>query len=77
MIGTHEQKLLELVSQRFKTDASGLGLDEDIFERFGIDSLQALDLLSSVELEFGVTIPDSRLKEIKTLRNLVAVATRC
>jgi acyl carrier protein len=51
-------------------------MDEDIFECLGLDSLQALDFLSKLEGEFGVTIPDSRLKDIRTFRSLVEI-TAC
>lgn len=70
---TRQQRVLDLVSRTFKTDAASFGLDEDMFECLGLDSLRALDFLSVLEVEFGITIPDNRLKDIKTFRNLVDV----
>lgn len=75
MAVAYQQKVFELVSSRFHVDASSFGLDEDIFERLGLDSLQALDFLSTLESEFGITIPDSRLKDIHTFRNLVDIVS--
>ncbi|HEX5037335.1 MAG TPA: acyl carrier protein [bacterium] len=74
-MSTRQQKVLDLVSRTFKTDAAAFGLDEDMFERLGLDSLRALDFLSVLEVEFGITIPDNRLKDIKTFRNLVDVVS--
>jgi len=71
-----ENRLLHLISKKFKSDFHSLSFTEDIFEKLGINSLQALDLLSEVEMEFDVTIQDSELNRIKTFQNLLDIIRR-
>ena len=47
--------------------------DDDLFEVLGIDSLQALDLLTDLEEAFDVEIPDYELQGVNTLAGLAAV----
>lgn len=39
---------------------------------YGIDSLDALNVLFSVEETFGITIPDDRARSIRTMNDMVA-----
>ncbi|MCB9506953.1 MAG: acyl carrier protein [Myxococcales bacterium] len=67
-----EQRLIELAAATFSVSATGLTADADMFEALGIDSLKALELLSEVELEFDVQIPDYELRGVTTFRALAA-----
>jgi Acyl carrier protein len=69
-------QLVQVVASRFKLDPEKLAASDDLFERLGIDSLQALDLLGELELEFGVEIPDYILKEASTLGGLAEAIER-
>ena len=71
-----ENRLLELISKKFNSDFHSLNFTEDLFEKLGINSLQALDLLSELEIEFDVTIQDSELNRIKTFQNLLDIIRR-
>lgn len=65
-----EQRLIALAAATFSVAADGLTADADMFEALGIDSLKALELLSEVELEFDVQIPDYELRGVTTFRAL-------
>lgn len=39
---------------------------------YGIDSLDALNVLFSVEETFGISIPDERARSIRTMKDMVA-----
>ena len=49
--------LLTLAKKRFGASAAALQPEQDFFAVLGIDSLQALDLLTDVEEAFNVEIP--------------------
>ncbi len=68
--------LSRLASRRFGTKAAGLGPRDDLFEVLGIDSLQALDLLTDLEEEFGIEIPDYEVQGVHTLAGLAEVIGR-
>lgn len=44
---------------------------ESSFEDLGLDSLDAVELISDLEEEFSVTIPNIELQNIKTIRQAV------
>ena len=69
-------RLLRLAAQRYGKDETSLQLDQDFFEVLGIDSLQALDLLTELEDRFGVEIPDYELQDVRTFSGLVSVIER-
>lgn len=59
-------RLTQLCAKRYSVDASKIEADADIFETLGIDSFQAAELMSELEMEFDVEIPDYELQDIKT-----------
>lgn len=66
-------KLLALAAKRFSQDTSELGHDDDFFERLGIDSYQAMELLTEVEDEWGIEVPDYEIQDVRTFGGLAAV----
>lgn len=44
---------------------------ESSFEDLGLDSLDAVELISDLEEEFSVTIPNIELQNIKTIKQAV------
>ena len=66
-------KLMELAGKRFNVSASTLKPEDDFFEKLGINSLQALNLLSDLEQAFDVEIPDYELQGVKTFSSLATL----
>jgi acyl carrier protein len=62
--------LIRLAAKRFGADEAKLQPDDDLFERLGIDSFQAVELISDVEDEFDVELPDYELQGVKTFAAL-------
>jgi acyl carrier protein len=59
-----------LAARRFRLDALNIQPHHDIFEALGIDSVQVLELLSELELTFGIEIPDYELRDVRTFAEL-------
>jgi acyl carrier protein len=66
-------RLQQLAAARFGPEAAQLAEQADLFEALGIDSLQALDLLTDLEEAFGIEIPDYELQGVNTLAGLADV----
>src|SRR5579863_3690931 len=64
--------ILELASAHFKVPREKLTPDDDFFKTLGIDSLQALDLLTKLENHFRVELPDYELQGVTDFRTLAA-----
>jgi acyl carrier protein len=70
------EQLKQLAVTRFGPAAEALGPDDDLFDTLGIDSLQALDLLTDLEDAFDVEIPDYEIQGVTTLGGLAQVIGR-
>ncbi len=64
------QKLMDLAAKKFKVERSSLTSGDDFFEKLQINSIQALSLLTDLEREFKIEIPDYELQDIKTFDQL-------
>lgn len=62
--------LIKLAAKRFGADASQLRPEDDLFERLGIDSFQAVELISDLEDTFDIELPDYELQGVKTFEAL-------
>ena len=63
-------EILELASMHFRVPREQLGPDDDFFRKLGINSLQALDLLTRIEQHFHVELPDYELQGVTDFRTL-------
>lgn len=69
-------RVIALAAARFARTASGLAPDDDVFESLGIDSVQVLELLSELENELEIELPDYELRNVKTFAQLAAAIDR-
>ncbi len=63
-------QILDLAASHFKVPRDKLSADEDFFKTLGIDSLQALDLLTRLEHHFRIELPDYELQGVSDFRTL-------
>jgi acyl carrier protein len=73
IMAIHKQTLdevLDLASAHFKVPRERLTPDDDFFKTLGIDSLQALDLLTRLENHFRIELPDYELQGVSDFRTL-------
>ena len=63
-------EILTLAAAHFKVPREKLTPDDDFFKTLGIDSLQALDLLTRLENHFRVELPDYELQGVTDFRTL-------
>ena len=65
-------EVLTLAAAQFKVPREKLAPDDDFFKTLGIDSLQALDLLTRLEHHFNVELPDYELQGVSDFRTLAS-----
>lgn len=63
-------EILQLASQHFKVPREQLRPDDDFFKKLGINSLQALELLTRIEQHFHIELPDYELQGVTDFRTL-------
>jgi acyl carrier protein len=62
--------ILTLAATHFKVPREKLTPDDDFFQKLGIDSLQALELLTRLENHFNVELPDYEVQGVSDFRTL-------
>jgi len=65
-------EILDLAAAHFKVPRQKLAPDDDFFKTLGIDSLQALDLLTKLENHFRIELPDYELQGVSDFRTLAS-----
>jgi acyl carrier protein len=63
-------EVLRLAAEHFRVPLEKLSADDDFFKTLGINSLQALDLLTRIEQHFHIELPDYELQGVSDFRTL-------
>ena len=66
------EKVKVILAEQFDVEEDKVTADTDLQEDLGADSLDVVDLLMSIEDEFGVEVPDDEIENIKTVGSLVS-----
>lgn len=66
------EEVLKLAATHFHVPREQLSPEDDFFKKLGIDSLQALDLLTRLENHFHIELPDYELQGVSDFRTLAA-----
>lgn len=61
------EKFTELVAEKFGKAPEEISADTTIMEDLGADSLDIVDLLMTLEDDYGVVIPDEEAQELRTV----------
>ncbi len=65
------EKIVTIVADQLGCDADFVTEDSAIIEDLGADSLDVVEMLMTVEENFGITIPDEEIPNLKTIRDIV------
>jgi len=65
-------EILDLAAVHFKVARADLQASDDFYKKLGIDSLQALELLTRLENHFGVELPDYEVQGVSDFCTLAA-----
>ena len=66
-----KEKVTEIIANQLSIAADKIKGDTNIAEELGADSLDLVEILMSLEDEFGISIPDEAIPEIKTINDIV------
>ena len=70
-----KQKILEVIAESTETELE-VTEDTTLYEEMGLASVEAYVLLSDLEEAFGVRIPASALRNVRTTGDLCALVIR-
>lgn len=65
------EKLTGIIVDQLGVEESAVTAEANIQEDLGADSLDIVDLITTIEDEFDLSIPDEAVEEIKTVGDIV------
>ena len=65
------EKLQEIFANQFGLDPETITETTDIVSDLGADSLDVVEMLMTLEDEYGITIEDEKVAEMKTVADVV------
>lgn len=65
------EKVMEIIAGQFEVERDTLTLETSFVDDLRADSIDLLDLIMSVEDEFGIEVPDDQLENVKTIGDVV------
>lgn len=65
------EKIQEILAQQFDLSADSITVDTNLVDDLGADSLDVVELIMSVEDEFGMSISDEDAANLNTVGKIV------
>ncbi len=65
------EKVRDVLAKQFEIDPETITPDTNLVDDLGADSLDVVELIMSVEDEFGITIDDDAASGLMTVRQIV------
>lgn len=63
-------KVKELLSAQLNKSVDTIKSDSKIIEDLGADSLDMIEMLMTLEDEFGISVPDDKVETLKTVSDI-------
>ncbi len=57
----------EILAKQLRVDVDSISDDTDIVDDLGADSLDVVEMLMTIEQEYGVVVPDEAIMTFKTV----------
>lgn len=64
-------KIAKLIAEQLNKPVEEITADKEIVKDLGADSLDVVEMLMSLEEEYGITIPDEDAVNVKTVGDIV------
>jgi len=66
------EQILDLAARHFKVPREQLSATDDFYSKLKIDSLEVQNLLTHLELHFGIELPDYELQNVADFGTLAS-----
>jgi acyl carrier protein len=66
-----EQKIYQIISEQLRVDMPHISPDSTLVDDLGADSLDAVELLMTLENVFDIYIDDNQFDKIETVQDVV------
>lgn len=67
------EKIKEMIIEKFNVDGDKVSMETSFIDDLGADSLDAVELVMTVENEFNISISDEEAQSIQTVGDIVKI----
>ena len=71
------EKVKELVAEQLGIKKETIKENSNIVDDLGADSLDVIEMLMTLEDEYGITIPDDQISQVRTIGEIVNLIEKC
>ena len=65
------ERVRTMLAEQLEIDEDRITMDSNIMEDFDADSLDVVDMVMSLEDEFGIEVPDDAIETLRTVGDVV------
>ncbi len=65
------EEIKDILAQQLDLDPETIELTSNLANDLGADSLDAIDIVMSLEDQYGIEVPDSVIESMKTVEDIV------
>ncbi len=65
------EKVSKMLAEQLGIDASTIKPEQEVVKDLGADSLDVVELMMALEDEYGITLPESDVENVKTVQDIV------
>ena len=70
------EKIREILASQFDTEEESITMDTDLIDEFGADSLDVVEVMTSIESEFDIVVTDENVHGVKTVGDIVSIVEK-
>ena len=67
------KKVVSMLSEQLNVDENRITLESDVIKDLGADSLDVVQMLMSLEDDFGITVTEDEASNLRTVSDIVAL----
>lgn len=65
------EEVKDILAENLDLDPNTIEMTSDLSSDLGADSLDAIDIVMSLEDQYGIEVPDSAIENMKTVEDIV------
>lgn len=65
------EEIKDILAENLDLDPNNIEMTSDLATDLGADSLDAIDIVMSLEDQYGIEVPDSAIENMKTVEDIV------
>ena len=66
-------KVVSMLSEQLNIDSNRISLESDVIKDLGADSLDVVQMLMTLEDDFGITVSEDEASNLRTVSDIVAL----